>query len=302
MQHLLKDAVKIYSRIGENLTCELTDVQLKDILTVLNKFSLNDYKLFLPIFISTTFTHQPTVLPIFVKWIIDKIYYLERDDNAQFPENAIQFVEIILHQLKIVSQNVRVNTELNLVNNDCKNTLYNSITLLKDIQTLKNNYCININLGDYSSEPQNVVRTLLNIPMCSEDYEQFLNGFLVNYMVKNRLDHNEILLNEIQCLVNCDENHWNNLVPSILKCITSVEFKLNAVKIILEKSKVPWCDNIRKIATSVLHYDHRLVDEIKSIIEFEPNYVVLRRPEYKFTDWDFQSRNVLHSKTVLKLM
>lgn len=197
-QHDIDDAIRIYSRLGEGLSDKLTDNQLKEILKVLNEFTLAEYRCFLPTFIPTTFTYRPTALPIFVNWIINKIYLIERDDNVHFPENAITFTDIVLGQLKTDSRSVRLKGQCTLLNHNGVNILSDYVDFLKDIQTLKNNYCININLREYKSAPTCVVRILLQVRMCAEDYEQFLSRFLCSFMIKKNLDHNEILLNEIK--------------------------------------------------------------------------------------------------------
>ena len=69
---------------------------------------------------------------------------------------------------------------------------------LKTLKTLKTDYRIDIPLADCLSGPQNVVRLLLNVEMCADDYDVFLKRFLWPYMVENHMQPNEIFLAEIE--------------------------------------------------------------------------------------------------------
>lgn len=72
------------------------------------------------------------------------------------------------------------------------------------------------------------------------------------------------------------------MVPYMLKCINSVETKLQAVLILISAAKVPWSETFRTICENVLDYSHPLVKEIKRHIENHPIFTVLAKPKYNF--------------------
>ncbi|KAJ8933455.1 hypothetical protein NQ314_014012 [Rhamnusium bicolor] len=85
-------------------------------------------------------------------------------------------------------------------------------------------------------------------------------------------------------LIKYNEEYWVEIVEIILKYISSVKIKLEAIKEILENAHVPWCDTIRRIGQSALQYSLPLVLDIKDIFENEPRLVVLRNPKYKIKE------------------
>lgn len=81
--------------------------------------------------------------------------------------------------------------------------------------------------------------------------------------------------------MNYSEKHWIKVIPSVLKCITLVEFKLEAVKCILNYASVPWNPVLREIINESISYSHHLVADIKNIVKTEPVRIVLSKPKYR---------------------
>lgn len=66
----------------------------------------------------------------------------------------------------------------------------------------------------------------------------------------------------------------------MLKCINSVETKLQAILILISAAGVPWSDTFRSVCEKALEYSHPLVEIIRKKIENHPVLVVLRKPKY----------------------
>lgn len=78
-----------------------------------------------------------------------------------------------------------------------------------------------------------------------------------------------------------NEKYWRNLIPSILKCITSVKSKLEAVKYILNYASLPWDHVLREIINESLTHSHPLTEDIKNIVKTESVQIVLSKPKYR---------------------
>ena len=59
--------------------------------------------------------------------------------------------------------------------------------------------------------------------------ESFLNNFIVPYIIKNKLNPDNIFATQIDSLVRCiddDEEFWINVVPAMWRAIRSVGTKI----------------------------------------------------------------------------
>ncbi|KAJ8978820.1 hypothetical protein NQ317_018911 [Molorchus minor] len=281
----IEEAIIICSRLDPETLERLTEDKIGEIMSILNNLPITIYQPFLPTFIPVAMSrHGSSVLPVFITWLQSKIFQLEKRDNYNFPEYGIKFAEFILKLLKVESDTCLSLQRQCTINMEGLDLLAALMEALKALQKLKTDFKINISLAEYLAGPKNVIRTLLNIVMAPEDYDHFLKEFLYKFMIQNHFEPDEIFLKEIKDLIKYDEAYWVNIVESILKYISSIKIKLEAVKEILENAQVPWCETIKKIGTVALQYSHPLVAGIKDILENEPRLVVLRNPKYKIKE------------------
>ncbi|XP_023312485.1 kinetochore-associated protein 1-like [Anoplophora glabripennis] len=280
----IEEATIIYSRLDFQTVDKLTEEKIEEILLILNNVPINICQPFLLTFIPITMVNNPSTLPIFVKWLRNRILQLEKRDSFNFPENGLKFAEYILKLLKVEEGSYIFFQRQCMLHKEVLNGLVALTEALRGLQLLKNNFRINISLSEYMMGPKAVIRNLLNIVMPPEDYDLFLKEFLYKFMIQNGFEPDEIFLEEIKNLIKYDEEYWVNIVEAILKYISSVKIKLEAVIEILENAQVPWCDTVRAIGQCALQYSHPLVSNIKDILENEPRLVVLRNPKYKIKE------------------
>ncbi|CAG9812993.1 unnamed protein product [Phaedon cochleariae] len=285
--HKIEDAIMIYSRLDKKTIDILNEDTIEDILAILNNFQYYVYQPFLPTFIPITMAHLPRALPIFIKWLHQKIFVLEKRDKLNFPQSGIYLAENMLKLLKVDKNSIPFQRECTLIGKSLDDLSYLMDGLIM-IQNLKKQFGINIQLSDYFEGPKSLMHTLLNIIMSPDDYDHFLKEFLYHYMLQNRFDPDSIFLEEIKNQMKY-EDCWET-ITSILKHISSVKMKLTATIEILDNAPVPWCDVVRKIGQSALKYSHPLVSQISYILQDEQRLIVMRNPNYKIRGWVIKDR------------
>ncbi|KYB25616.1 hypothetical protein TcasGA2_TC034281 [Tribolium castaneum] len=237
--HEIEEAKIIYSRLDVATIETLTDDKISDILNILNMLPPATYQSFLSIFIPVTLSLYPTALPLIVKWTRNKVFSLEQHSKSDFPSNAIILTKKIIALMKMGDVADISFQRQHILHRDSLSEL---LATLEIIKTLKEEYRISVPVQNYLTGPQNVIRILLNVEMCPNDFDRFLRNFLCKYIVDNHMDPNVILLEEIKNLMKYDERYWVNIISLILDCINSVEIKLQGVQTILNCAKVPWSD------------------------------------------------------------
>ncbi|KAG5873673.1 hypothetical protein JTB14_013339 [Gonioctena quinquepunctata] len=299
----IEESILIYNRMDQKTVSDLTEDHIQEILLILNNLPMNYYQPFLPTFIPITLTHLPTTLPIFVKWLYEKIFLLEKRDRLNFPQSGIMLAENVLKLLKVEENGTLFFQRQCTLNRQSLDDLSTLIEGLRILQRLKKEFRIDIELADYFKGPEILIHTLLTSNMTPDDYDNFLEQFLYNYMLQHRFDPDEIFLEEIKILLKYDDC-WVSIIEAIMKHISSVKVKLEATKEVLESAEVPWCDVIRKIAHSALQYSHSLVLEIETLLKDEQRLIVMRNPKYKIKErqiinhWEleFIIRKMLYTK------
>ncbi|RZC32599.1 uncharacterized protein BDFB_000923 [Asbolus verrucosus] len=197
--HHIEEAKIVYSRLDE-----LTEEHVADVLCVLNNMSFSVYQPFLPIFIPVTLSILPSTLPLFVKWTYSKVLHLEKRSKLDFPNNAIKFTENILGLMKVGDATDISFQRQCMLHRDNLGELSLLLSALKSLKTLKYDFRITIPLSDYLSGPVDVIRNLLNVQLCPEDFDVLLKDFLFKFMLENHLDPNEIFFNEINIKTTSD--------------------------------------------------------------------------------------------------
>nr|XP_023019425.1 kinetochore-associated protein 1-like [Leptinotarsa decemlineata] len=193
----IEEAILIYSRMDQKSIDDLTEDYVQEILAILNDLPMNVYQPFLPTFIPITITHLPTCLSIFVKWLYGKIFFLEKRDKLNFPQSGITLAENVLKLLKVEKNSLSFQRQCTL-NKRSIEDLSKLIDALKILLRLKKQFRIDVNLSDYFEGPEYLIHTLLTSNMTPEDYDDFLEQFLYNYMLQNNFDPDEIFLDEIK--------------------------------------------------------------------------------------------------------
>lgn len=74
-----------------------------------------------------------------------------------------------------------------------------------------------------------------------------------------------------------EEKHLMETIPHLLKCIRSLERKLNAVLQVADIAQLPWSPSFFNILKNCLDYSHPLVSEIKSKIESYQSLLILHK-------------------------
>lgn len=80
-----------------------------------------------------------------------------------------------------------------------------------------------------------------------------------------------------------EEKYWIEVVSYVLKCISTVEAKLQAILVVIDAADVPWSETVWDIARQAFEYSHPLVSEISDRIESHPIYKIL--PKYQWANY-----------------
>ncbi|CAH1987145.1 unnamed protein product [Acanthoscelides obtectus] len=281
-QHIVEDAIIVYSRLNQDtIGKDMTEENIEDIVTIINNLPTTKCTQFLSTFIPVTMSHRPSALPIFVDWLRNKIVHFEERDAEHFPENGIDFANIIFKLLRVDEKNsILFQWQCTLYQKPI-NDLRKLIDGLKILQNLKNSYGIKVSLVTYLQGPKDLITTLLGIVMKPEKYDIFFEEFLYSYIIQNQFDPNKIIYEKIKQLLEYG-NTWMAMIETIIKYIDSMTVKLQAVKDILITAPVPWMDVTKRIALSaVVHCNHYMAEEIISMLEEEPGFIVLKKPVYE---------------------
>ncbi|CAH0550737.1 unnamed protein product [Brassicogethes aeneus] len=284
---MIEEAIIIYSRLDEDSWSLITIEFVEEVLSSINNLVINCQLSFLSTFAPVTLTHRPECLDVFVKWLQNKIMYMERRKNNDFPTPAIDFAEKFIDMLNVDKQNS--------LNMDSLADFKYIMKALYGLRTLKDEYSIKIPLSDYVLGPKSTIRQLLSLNMSKENYETFIKDFVYKFIVQNNLNPDEVFLQEISNLIRYREEYWTKSVETILKYISSKDLKVQAVKIILNAANVPWTDSIRKIAQKAVEYS----PDIEKCIKNEPRKVIFGIPAYKFKETQVKFDN-LHFAMVIK--
>lgn len=100
-------------------------------------------------FIPITMNHKPSMLPVFVKWLHNKIFQLEKRDASDFPENGIKLADSILKLLRVDKHDSIVFQRYRTASQSGINDLANLIDGLKTLKKLKKDFRIHIQLSEY---------------------------------------------------------------------------------------------------------------------------------------------------------
>ncbi|KAJ8955861.1 hypothetical protein NQ318_005408, partial [Aromia moschata] len=194
----IEEATIICARLDSKTTGMLTEENIEEILSILNNLPTSIYQSFLPTFVPLTMSYVPSALPLFVKWLQNKVYQLEKRDSFNFPDNGIRFSEFILKLLKVGDKaDISFQRQCTL-NKEGLDKLSTLMEALKGLRRLKNEFRLNVPLSEYLKGPKALVKTLLNIAMAPEEYDCFLKEFLHKFMIQNQIEPDEIFLQEIK--------------------------------------------------------------------------------------------------------
>ncbi|XP_057655041.1 uncharacterized protein LOC130893178 isoform X1 [Diorhabda carinulata] len=290
----IQDAIIVYSRLDDKAKSSLNEEHVRDILEIFNNLPWDLVQPFLPTFIPITMTYLPSALFLFVNWLLDKIYHMEKRDSVNFPENSIVMVEDIMKMINVPKKNC-ISFQRHCIANRGFEDLSGIIEGLKILRTLKNKFGICVKLNEYLEGPNALTSTLVQLSMPPDQYENFLKNFLYTFMLQNNIDPDTVFVKEINTLIEFGES-WITAIEVILKHVSCIEMRLLTVKNILEKTPVPWCDVTRRITQNVLQLKHPLVIEIAETFNNESRLIVLRNNRYgiRKTQLANEFGNVIH--------
>lgn len=144
-QEKIFEAITLYNHLTleeiENLN--LTIVQ--EILNILNDIDIYMIYPFLPKFIETTLDWLPSSHTLFINWLEIKIFQMEKLDDDNFPENAIEFLEVtsVCFEWEDPDQDMSKSVVVT-----CSKMIQNLSKTLNKLQILKTKYGVKITLND----------------------------------------------------------------------------------------------------------------------------------------------------------
>ncbi|KAL3288354.1 hypothetical protein HHI36_002802, partial [Cryptolaemus montrouzieri] len=196
-QQQFKNAIRVYRYMGTHDT--INEEKVEDLINTLNYDNLDDIAPFLPTFIPLTLKKLPSSLPIFVNWLYKKVFEMEQQNSYNFPQNAIDFMEITVQYLKTdekkYSQLLLDNALLN--NDSFIVSLKELLKSLNHLQVLKYNYGVKVALKEFIQPPKAVIKILLSLELDLEVYNRLLQEFTYKFILENELNPDEIFWNEL---------------------------------------------------------------------------------------------------------
>ncbi|XP_030761247.1 uncharacterized protein LOC115886295 [Sitophilus oryzae] len=269
----IEEAIIIFNRLDLDSINLLTDEKIQEILLVVDRCR-GDINAFLTAFIPISLKYLPGTLTIFITWLHGRVYFLESQHSATFPECAIKFIEDVTKLM-----NINVPLRKHFSNEESPDKLGNLVNALKDIQLLQNNFGVKLHVSDYLADPTDTVRVLFTTNMDSKTFEMFTKQFLCSFIQRNNIDKDALFLEEIKNLLNYNEEYCIELVAILLSLMTGVDKKVEAIKLILETASTPWSDQVREISKIIFNFEAKnpLVQEMVEFLKEEPKLNILRK-------------------------
>lgn len=149
-QYQIDDAIIVYNRLdAETVSKSLTDANIEEILRVLNNLPSSTSEPFLNTFIPVTMMHKPAALSLFVKWLHNRIFQLEKRDSSNFPDNGITLAEAILKLMRVDSNSTISFQRYRALNKEGIDELAELMEGLHTLRQLKTEYNVIISLAEY---------------------------------------------------------------------------------------------------------------------------------------------------------
>nr|CAD7397312.1 unnamed protein product [Timema cristinae] len=201
-QGKLKEAAIIWSRHYSTFKHNLTETVLSDVLNAIPPNVTVEELLNWLCFFTPSLMGHSKLQAFFISWGIDKTKGLEMD-RLKWPENAIEFSE---HFLALQNYNNKLGEGLHSVVNWYRlssipssplSQLVVLINTLKELKTLKDDYCMFIPLEDYMQEDKKQVICYLLDKVNPSDIHRLMASFLCPFMLKHRLESDQVLMEYI---------------------------------------------------------------------------------------------------------
>ncbi|CAH1127816.1 unnamed protein product [Ceutorhynchus assimilis] len=267
-----EEASLIYSHLEHNEIANLPDTTVEEVLTIINE-AFKRTAPFLKTFIPLTLKFKPDALAILVDWVHGKVYRMEKEVGANFPDCAIIFLEDIT---ALMSSYMPARSHLS---EECRDILTNLLIALRNVQLLLNNFSISLPLSEYISDPQDIVQTLLNYDLEAQNFELLMREFLFPFMLKCGVDTDDLLIQQMKGIFLYNEDYWLNIVHVLLKFICKADKKLEAIKNILDISAKPWSNKVKDVARMAFENttNSPIAEEIAELLNDEPMLIVLQK-------------------------
>ncbi|KAB0799874.1 hypothetical protein PPYR_07754 [Photinus pyralis] len=264
----------LYNRLDAATVEKLNQTDIATILDNVNKLALGDQESFLSAFVPLSISYLPSSVTTFIQWIISNVYYIEKTYFDAFPKNALTFLNQMVVLLKLDSIHQLDFQQCSMIDSDLLQDLENIIDTLKKLEVLKTEHRIVIPLQHLQQDMKTLFPGLL---ISFAKNETFLTQFIENFVQPHQ---NDVFGDIIEDLVKYPEEYWIKVIPIMLEYLTSLTKRLNAVIIVIKEAHVPWCEEIRKIASSSIRHNHPLVSQIIGKIQEERKSSILRKKPY----------------------
>nr|CAD7575408.1 unnamed protein product [Timema californicum] len=303
-QGKLKEAAIIWSRHYRTFKHNLTETALSDVLNAIPpNVTVEELLHWLRFFTPSLIGHSK-LQAFLISWGIDKTNSTAEDgeievrisvgclemERSKWPENALVFSE---HFLSLQNYNNKLGDGLHSVVNWYHLSSMSSSPLsrlvvlnntLKELKTLKDDYCVCVPLEEYMQEDKKQVISYLLDKVNPSDIHRLMTSFLYPFMLKRRLEPDQVLLeyiivvtSRVDWWLGYKESPWEKNIATIIHHIHNSTVQMQSIVLSLRNAPVPWSATMKALAQEGLKREHPLAANIADELVMEKVKLVQKK-------------------------
>lgn len=221
----------------------------------------------------------PQGLDVLISWIITKAKNIEIREKADWPSNALKFLETVhercLSLQELTPDEFATPSEMALKAvadiNQTLEPMTKLITDLKNLQSLYTKYNCKMTADNFAQETtETIVFRMLDRLVAIELMEKTLQQIIRPYINEHKLNEDELFSKYIQdllertgCISNLGQPHWEAKALAVIGYIRDTKQKIAAVLEVMKWAPIPWTPEIQRLVDDALTLKSPEVEAVK---------------------------------------